>query len=495
MPSPDEERPAGPPLFPESVVDVDHEPLSGQTAVLAAVVEPVGSPVGPLAEIAVPANNEPRNQTPDPVPSYQHLLPEPPVWNGAVASPPMLPAGRAQLGGMGAPPAFGGFAPIEGEHAQTSPAGESSAAGLGGDGAGDDGRPRRSWWRPLLAGVLLGGLIGSVSALGTAQYLSNDRESRSVGGLLAGSDITVSKLLEQVGPSVVSIQVGDVRDVDVFGGSGTGFVISKDGLILTNAHVVNGAQRIKVGFADGKLLEAKLVGSIPDNDVAIIRLTEVPGRLTVAALGSSEDAVVGDSVVAIGNALNLGASPSVTVGIISATGRSITAQGVSLSKLIQTDAAVNPGNSGGPLVNASGEVIGVVTAIASDGQNIGFALSIDQVKPLIEDIKEGRSVINPNTAFLGVRTSAVDELTLGEREALDVAAGAVVVMVVEGSAAQEAGLLRGDVIVSADGGAIERPEQLGAAVRKHKVGDVMTLDVVSGAGTRTVKVKLGRTGG
>lgn len=356
--------------------------------------------------------------------------------------------------------------------------------------------PRRQRRWPLVAlGAVVGALVASLVSFGLRGVLDEDRASTTLAGDLGGGGLSVAELLDRVGPSVVSIQVGEVRNADIFGGSGTGFLISGDGHILTNAHVVNGAQRIRVGFSDGNLREAKLIGSIPDRDIALIRLTDVPKGLEPAVLGSSDEVIVGDAVVAIGNALNLGAAPSVTVGVVSAKDRSISAQNIELTDLIQTDAAINPGNSGGPLINVEGEVVGVVTAIASEGQNIGFALSIDQLKPLITDIEEGRSVVNPDTAFLGVKTSSVDELTVGEREELGVNSGAVVVSVIADSAAEKGGLIPGDVILAVDGKSIDNPDGLGAGVRSHKPGEQMELRVKSATGERTITVTLGKTGG
>ena len=162
---------------------------------------------------------------------------------------------------------------------------------------------------------------------------------------------------------------------------------------------------------------ASLVGSLPDDDLAVIRVDGVDD-LVPAELGSSDDLQVGEPVIAIGNALNLGGQPSVTQGIVSAKDRSIEAPGspasVSLDNLIQTDAAINPGNSGGPLVDAAGQVVGINTAIIDDSQNIGFAIAIDLVKPLIEDLRNGGGEITPDTALLG-RVSTVDLSGVEER--------------------------------------------------------------------------------
>ncbi len=199
--------------------------------------------------------------------------------------------------------------------------------------------------------------------------------------------IDVLAVLGRVEPSVVAIQTeSDLTDGAA--GAGTGIVLTETGLVLTNAHVVGGLPDIQVGIFDGTSAEAELVGSFPEEDIALI---QVKGRddMIPAELGSSDGLQVGQEVVAIGNALNLGGRPTVTLGIVSALNRGLAAEGISLDGLIQTDAAINPGNSGGPLVNAAGQVVGVNTAIIGDAQNIGFAIAIDQVKPLIEEIRAG----------------------------------------------------------------------------------------------------------
>ncbi|MCO5322504.1 MAG: trypsin-like peptidase domain-containing protein, partial [Microthrixaceae bacterium] len=234
--------------------------------------------------------------------------------------------------------------------------------------------------------ALIGGLVGAIVAGGvtaaamtvrddspaavTAEPASTpSRSSNSV----SGEALDIRALLEKVQPSVVSIHTG-TREGEA---AGSGVVLSADGLVLTNAHVVEGATLIEVDFADGQTVEARLIGAAPESDVALVKAEGLDGEAVPAELGSSSDLLVGDDVVAIGNALNLGAEPSVTTGIVSQTGRSISApDGTVLDDLIQTDAAINPGNSGGPLVNAQGQVVGVNTAILADAQNIGFALEI-----------------------------------------------------------------------------------------------------------------------
>ena len=206
----------------------------------------------------------------------------------------------------------------------------------------------------------------------------------------------------------MSIQTGQQSSSGVFGSAGSGVIISDDGLVLTNAHVVSSPANLQVTLYDGRSEQADLVGSLPDTDMALIRLRDA-SNVTPAELGASADVRVGDDVVAIGNALNLGGPPSVTKGIVSATDRTIEAENVTLRHLIQTDAAINPGNSGGPLLNAAGQVVGINTAIISDAQNIGFAIAIDSLKPLIQDIKDGKGTITPDSAFLGVSTQDLSD--------------------------------------------------------------------------------------
>ncbi|MGE3621035.1 MAG: S1C family serine protease, partial [Acidimicrobiia bacterium] len=227
----------------------------------------------------------------------------------------------------------------------------------------------------------------------------------------------------------------------------------------------------------------------------IIRLDGVDD-LVPAELGSSAALRVGDPVIAIGNALNLGGDPTVTQGIVSATDRRIDARNVSLDGLIQTDAAINPGNSGGPLVNAAGEVVGVNTAIIDDAQNIGFALAIDPAKPLIAQLEAGGGDITPDTAFLGVSSTDVETLTAAVRERFGIEAdrGAFVREVVPGSAAERAGIEPGDVVLGIDGDDVAGSEDVAARIREHEAGDEVELRIERDGEQRTVTATLGRRG-
>jgi putative serine protease PepD len=303
----------------------------------------------------------------------------------------------------------------------------------------------------------------------------------------------IRAVLRKVEPSVVAIETGLVsQNGGIFGrGAGTGVIISDDGLVLTNNHVIEQAGSIKVKLADGRELNADLVGSSPADDVALIKIRDVSG-LTAAELGNSSDLEVGDEVVAIGNALDLEGTPTVTRGIVSALNRSIDAGNESLSNLIQTDAAINPGNSGGPLVNAAGQVVGIDTAIVDGSQNIGFAIAIDSIKPLITDLKNGGGDVR-GTAFLGVSSVGVDELdqpTL-DQYGITVDSGAVIVQATPGSAAEELGLQEGDVVTSVDGTAITSPDDLGTAIRKHEVGDEIKVEWLRDGESQSGTAKLG----
>jgi S1-C subfamily serine protease len=203
--------------------------------------------------------------------------------------------------------------------------------------------------------------------------------SGSSGAPLTGPALDVKGILAKVEPSVVDIYASSRRE----SGEGTGIIISPDGYILTNAHVVEGASKVSVSVAgSSKSLPATVVGADSSNDVALIKVDNASG-LPAAELGRSADVKVGEDVVAIGNALGLRGDPTVTRGIVSALNRTVE----NLNGMIQTDAAINPGNSGGPLVNSAGQVIGINTAVAADGaQNIGFAIPIDKAMDQVDQM-------------------------------------------------------------------------------------------------------------
>ena len=296
--------------------------------------------------------------------------------------------------------------------------------------------------------------------------------------VLEGEVLDIQGVLAKVQHSVVTITTDKVGLAGPFAeGAGSGIIISEDGFVLTNAHVIAGADNIEVDIFTGQTFEAKVIGTFPDDDLAVIQIENVEG-LVPADLGTAETLRVGDDVVAIGNALGLGGTPSVTRGIVSAKGRVIEDRLIRLENLIQTDAAINPGNSGGPLVDATGSVVGINTAIIDDAQNIGFAISIDAAKPLIERAISGDADVTPDIAFLGVTTISLEAVDQSVRDTFGVitGSGAFVQEVVDDSPADSSGFSRGDVIVQIDRIDVETAEDVAREVRTRRPGD--TVDIV-----------------
>jgi S1-C subfamily serine protease len=351
--------------------------------------------------------------------------------------------------------------------------------------------------RTLLAVVLVATLVAAVLGASIVVAVDHFTSDTTTGGSsrLAGGALDIQSLLRKAQPSVVSIQTGESSSTGVFGSAGSGVIISEDGLVLTNAHVVSSATSMEVMLSDGRSMPATLVGSLPDDDIALIQVTGASG-LTPAELGISRDVRVGDDVVAIGNALNLGGPPSVTEGIISATDRSIQAQDITLDNLIQTDAAINPGNSGGPLLNADGQVVAINTAIIDTAQNIGFAIAIDSIKPLIDEIKGGQATITPDSAFLGVSTKDLSAMTpdVLAQYGVRTSDGAFVVDIQPGSAAGLSGLQLGDVITAIDGQPMSSSADVTAAVREHQAGDKITVTFERDGQVQSLDVVLGSRG-
>ena len=295
----------------------------------------------------------------------------------------------------------------------------------------------------------------------------------TAGGTDNGS-LDVGAVLDAVEGAVADIQASGPRQA----GQGTGIVYTADGLVLTNAHVVEGATAVTVTTTrDRQPRRATVVGTDPDNDVAVLRVEDTDG-LVVAQLGRSADTRVGEDVVAIGNALGLRGDPSVTRGIVSALDRTIG----DLAGLLQTDAAINSGNSGGPLVNAAGQVIGINTAIAvqNNAQNIGFAIPIDRAKAIADRLVGGEAA-SP-IGFLGVTTSDNTQGTTG----------ATVIEVTAGSPADEAGLRSGDVIVAVGDDAVSGAAALSRLVAEQPPGSTIELTVIRDGGERKLQATLGR---
>ncbi len=266
-------------------------------------------------------------------------------------------------------------------------------------------------------------------------------------------------------------------------GAGSGVIISEDGYILTNNHVVEGAKEVTVTLSDKNEYKAEVIGLDPKTDLAVLKI-ETQNGLPAAALGNSENLRVGDWVVAIGNPFGL--NHTVTSGIVSAKGRVIGAG--PYDDFIQTDASINPGNSGGPLFNMNGEVVGINTAIIPQGQGIGFAIPVNTAKPLIPQLVSDGEVTR---GYLGVNIQSITP-ELAEALGVEDRKGALVADVTPGSPAEKGGLKRGDIIVAFDGKDVEDHQGLPAMVAATPVDEKVTVMVMRDGKERRLSVKVGK---
>jgi putative serine protease PepD len=337
---------------------------------------------------------------------------------------------------------------------------------------------RRSWWKvPAL--LLACALVSGGVAYGTVR-LDNSRHGVSFvsvgsGGAQDAASTDLHALLAKVQPAVAAVEISEGATTPPTPiAAGSGVVISADGLMITNAHVVSATDQngtalkkllIMVKMADGTVRTAKVLGSSPLYDVALLRLDDT-ANLHPLVLADSSKFRVGDHVVAIGNALDLGDAPTVTTGIISALDRTLTeSSSITLHELIQTDAAINHGNSGGALVNMSGELVGINSAGIPDAQNIGFAISVGTISRLLDDLKAGRTPKAAAVAYIGVNLAEVPN-------------GLSVTKVQEGSPANVAGIKEGDVITMVDGTKVSTHDQLSALLRSIAPGTKVSLTVL-----------------
>ena len=357
--------------------------------------------------------------------------------------------------------------------------------------------PRRTgrWRVPAaiaLTALLSGGAGGAVVAAlddddpvtAVAAPAARDDGAVRASSTLGGESLDVAGVVAAVEPGVVTVHTQVIGQGGRGTAAGTGMILTSDGEVLTNAHVVEGAQAITVTIAgESQAREATLVGADSDADLALLEITAASGLNTVE-LGDSETLQVGDDVVAVGNALNLRGGPTVTRGIVSALGRSLDTEGGGLTGLIQTDASISSGNSGGPLVNAAGQVVGINTAVATGGngssaENIGFAIPLDRALPVVDRLRTGTPAAD--IAFLGVTT---EDPTDGSR-------GAIVVEVSPGTPADTAGLRPGDLITSLDGVEVVGSNELRGEVRQHVPGDTVEIGYDRAGNPATTQVSLG----
>ena len=254
-------------------------------------------------------------------------------------------------------------------------------------------------------------------------------------------------------------------------GQGSGIILDKRGLIVTNSHVIDGANQVHVGLKDGRTFTGEVVGADPATDVAVIRVDA--DDLPAAELGDSESLKVGQFVLAIGNALALPGGPTVSLGVLSAKGRPLPGTDFIFEGLLQTDAAVNPGNSGGPLASLDGNVIGITTMMIPYAQGMGFAIPINTVKKIAQEIVENGRVSRRWIGISGIDVSP----QLARRYGLQAESGFLVAEVVPQSPADSAGLKTGDVIVGADGGEVKHTKDLLFAISKVEQGQSINLSV------------------
>jgi len=407
-------------------------------------------------------------------------------WNGVVGQD--LPPGSSPYGypPYGYPPGGGGYGHDGYGH-----------DGYGHDGYGHDGygladepsepqRPRGRKVAALVVAVLV--IAGTGAGAGIAYSLRQNQGATSAGlaASPAGASLTTGQIAAAVDPAVV--------DINTNLGEGTGMIATSNGEIITNNHVVEGATTISVVIANRGTYTATVVGTDAPADVAVLQVNGVSGLPTVK-FGNSSSLRIGNSIVAIGNALGRGGTPKLTTGTISALDRTITASdqngvGATLSEtltgMIQMNASIEPGNSGGPLVNSSGDVIGMNTAAASvdgSGVSVGFALPINRVLQVANEIEQGKAgpgIVIGVQAFLGI-----------EGVTIAPSSGVGLEYVVPGSPADRAGIQQGDVIVAFNGQATPTIDELAALIHKLRPGDRATVTFKNpSGGTQTVPVTL-----
>lgn len=376
-------------------------------------------------------------------------------------------------------------------------------------------KPRSSLIALLLLACFLFGTVGGAFGLvliSSNQHLQNALHI-SQGIALPGvkkervvieESSAIIDAVKKVEPSVVSVKTEqDVQNIFGFvqtvEGGGTGFILTEDGLIATNKHVVsNPGTKYTVVTSDGKSYPADIKAVDPSNDFAVLKI-DAKG-LTSVELGDSDDLQVGQWVVAIGNAL-AEFKNTVTVGVVSAKERKVTAAtqlgGASedLEGLLQTDAAINPGNSGGPLVNLKGQVVGINTAVAGDAQNIGFAIPINAAKQAIDSVRKVGKIVRP---ILGIRYVAVTK-EMAKQNNMAVDHGALVIRgdnasqlaVIPGGPADKAGIQEGDVIIEVNGEPVDDDHSLPSRLRSYRPDDTVTLKVLRKGDPKNFQVKLG----
>lgn len=339
----------------------------------------------------------------------------------------------------------------------------------------------------LVAGAVIVAMLGGVIGAGGVYYafknsipvskLENNSNTSANPPEFKGEDgaLTVPQVVEKVTPAVVGVSTKSlVRDqffnVKEQEGLGSGFIINEEGYVVTNYHVINGAQEVKVIFSDGKEVNAKVINYDAERDIAVIKITDDVKMPGIAQLGDSSTVKAGEEVIAIGNPLGKEFSSTVTKGIVSSPTRKMKTENGNVLDYIQTDAAINPGNSGGPLINSKGEVIGINTAkkVGEDIEGIGFAIPINEVKTRLGSLS--KPILKLGITARTVTPELAKENKLEE--------GVYVVGVQEFSPAEKAGLKIGDLIIEFGGKRVKTLEELNQAKSQYNDGDSVPVEVI-----------------
>lgn len=370
-------------------------------------------------------------------------------------------------------------------------------------------KKNRKWMKYVgvgLVGAILGGIITTSSilyVLPKSDMFKNTELYKSIKGnsvyegkvpefTQTSEGMSLTDVVKQVAPAVVGVSTKSVSQDMFYGkqqvmeGIGSGVIFSEEGYVLTNYHVIQGAQEVKVILNDngeGKEVNAKVVNYDAQRDIAIVKITDDIKMPAVAPLGDSDELLPGQQVVAIGNPLGKEFLGTVTSGIISAVNRDIVMdQNGTKLKFIQTDTAINKGNSGGPLINAKGEVIGINTLKTGETgvEGMGFAIPINEIKPKLEDL------LKP-LLKIGIAGKPIDENTAKEN---NVPQGVLVAQVEDLSSAQKAGLQAGDIITSFDGKVVKTVEEINEIKTKHKSGDTVKVEIYRNNSKKTIELQL-----
>ncbi len=513
-PSPTNAQPAPADAAPQPAASTDAAP-SPTNAQPAAPVHPTAAQhatlpldvAAPQQHPTVPLNVATAQHSPN---TAQHERPAPPAAYPVAyppptySAPPFRPDGNAfpSAPGAGLTPAPGGSSLPPGSVFGPAPA--APAAPAGPNPSAPDASRRRGWV-PLVSVAAAAARVASAGTAGAVLLLDDNSSARpaalsDLGKPASNADTAPvansssqnpnwEAVTNAVAPAVVAIQV------QMQGGEaeGSGVIIEADGHVVTNNHVVSGATAVQVTLSDGRLFKAKVVGTDPTTDLAVIELADAPKDLTVASLGDSNDVSVGESVLAVGNPLGL--ANTATTGIVSALNRPVSASGEEggtnvVTNAIQIDAAVNPGNSGGPLFDAQGRVIGITSSIATmssmGGQSgsigLGFAIPVNLAKSISGQLIESGKAQH---AFLGVTLTDATATSDGVTRR-----GAKVGDVTSGSPASKAGIKSGDVIVAIDSDPVTGAESLTGYVRARAAGDEAQITLVRDGKAQTVTVTL-----